>query len=238
MSEEGGKMNREAPATVPSPANYFYGTFQGVANYQTPPSHSQSVLGFSQPIPPPGVPVVPPCYYPHGYQTVQGWMLAMEDDMKSQNLIKSFLFHFVGKRDKVILQQIWREFDNAALTKVSNLKPFPATTWGWPGLLGRTRCTGLMWFTIPMCVSSKGYIVAEGRPIREHRLPCCGMGIGWFMFIIGFFLGAIPWYIGAFLLLCAQLDYREKPGFIACTLAATLALVAVTLGVTKVNYTW
>ncbi|WMV40925.1 hypothetical protein MTR67_034310, partial [Solanum verrucosum] len=99
-----------------------------------------------------------------------------------------------------------------------------------------------------------GYIVAEGRPIREHRLPCCGMGIGWFLFIIGFFLGAIPWYIGAFLLLCARLDYREKPRFIACTLAvslfiscninsfilfyfifdlATLALVAVTLGVTK-----
>ncbi|MCD7472610.1 hypothetical protein HAX54_013891 [Datura stramonium] len=83
-----------------------------------------------------------------------------------------------------------------------------------------------------------GYVVAEGRPIREHRLPCCGMGIGWFLFIIGFFLGAIPWYIGAFLLLCVRLDYREKPGFIACTLAATLALVAVTLGVTKTNYSW
>lgn len=41
-------------------------------------------------------------------------------------------------------------------------------------------------------------------------------------FIIGFFLGAIPWYIGAFLLLCARLDYREKPGFIACTLAVSL----------------
>lgn len=159
MSEEGGKMNRDAPATVattgePLPANYYYGTFQGVANYQTPPSQSQPVFGFPQPIPPPGVSVVPPCYYPHGYQTVQG------------------------------------------------------------------------------------YAIAEGRPIREHRLPCCGMGIGWFLFIIGFFLGAIPWYIGAFLLLCARLDYREKPGFIACTLAATLTLVAVTLGVTKANYTW
>ncbi|XP_055820089.1 60S ribosomal protein L18a-like protein [Solanum dulcamara] len=159
MSEEGGKMNREAPATVatsgePLQANYYYGTFQGVANYQIPPSQSQPVFGFPQPIPPPGVSAVPPCYYPHDYQTVQG------------------------------------------------------------------------------------YAVAEGRPIREHRLPCCGMGIGWFLFVIGFFLGAIPWYIGAFLLLCARLDYREKPGFIACTLAATLALVAVTLGVAKANYTW
>ncbi|CAK9133951.1 unnamed protein product [Ilex paraguariensis] len=57
-------------------------------------------------------------------------------------------------------------------------------------------------------------------------------------FIIGFFLGAIPWYIGAFLLLCVRVDYREKPGLIACTLAAILALVAVTLGVTKATHSW
>ncbi|XP_060179096.1 large ribosomal subunit protein eL20z-like [Lycium barbarum] len=161
--EEGEKMNKAAAASgEPFPArnNNYYGTFQGVANYQTitPFSQqSQAVFGFPQPIPPPGVsPVVPPnCYYPHGYQT-----------------------------------------------------------------------------------AVEGYAVAEGRPIREHRLPCCGMGIGRFLFISGFFLGAIPWYIGAFLLLCARLDYREKPGFIACTLAATLALIAVTLGVTKASYPW
>ncbi|XP_059304167.1 large ribosomal subunit protein eL20z-like [Lycium ferocissimum] len=162
--EEGEKMNKAAaPATAasasgePFPArnNNYYGTFQGVANYQTPPPQSQAVFGFPQPIPPPGVSVVPSHYYPHAYQT-----------------------------------------------------------------------------------AVQGYAVAEGRPIREHRLPCCGMGIGWFLFIIGFFLGAIPWYIGAFLLLCTRLDYREKPGFIACTLAATLALIAVTLGVTKTSYTW
>ncbi|KAM3218244.1 60S ribosomal protein L18a-like protein isoform X2 [Capsicum annuum] len=161
MSEEGGKMNRDtaAPATAiavsgePLLANYCYGTFQGVASYQSPPPlQSHPVFGFPQPIPPPAVCAVPPCYFPHGYQTVQG------------------------------------------------------------------------------------YAVAEGRPIREHRLPCCGMGIGWFLFIIGCFLGAIPWYIGAFLLLCVRLDYREKPGFIACTLAATLALVAMTLGATKASY--
>ncbi|MCD9646746.1 hypothetical protein HAX54_036903 [Datura stramonium] len=78
MSEEGGKMNRDAQATAaasgePLPANYYYGTFQGVANYQTPPSQSQPVFGIPQPIPPPGVSPVPPCYYPHGYQTVQGF---------------------------------------------------------------------------------------------------------------------------------------------------------------------
>ncbi|CAK7350233.1 unnamed protein product [Dovyalis caffra] len=48
------------------------------------------------------------------------------------------------------------------------------------------------------------YAVMEGRPLREDRLPCCG---------------GIPWYVGAFLLLCAQLDYREKPGYVACAIA-------------------
>ncbi|KAL6201971.1 hypothetical protein ACLB2K_025683 [Fragaria x ananassa] len=41
-----------------------------------------------------------------------------------------------------------------------------------------------------------GYAVAEGRPVRERRLPCCGLGLGWCLFIIGFFLAAIPWYVG------------------------------------------
>uniref|UniRef100_A0A5B7B0X1 60S ribosomal protein L18a-like protein n=1 Tax=Davidia involucrata TaxID=16924 RepID=A0A5B7B0X1_DAVIN len=81
-----------------------------------------------------------------------------------------------------------------------------------------------------------GYAVAEGRPVRERRLPCCGVGIGWFLFIIGFFLGAIPWYVGAFILLCARIDYREKPGYIACTVAAILATIAVILGATHEDW--
>lgn len=40
-------------------------------------------------------------------------------------------------------------------------------------------------------------------------------------FIIGFFLAAIPWYVGAFLLLCARVDYREKPGLVTCTIAVS-----------------
>ncbi|XP_007022107.2 PREDICTED: 60S ribosomal protein L18a-like protein [Theobroma cacao] len=83
-----------------------------------------------------------------------------------------------------------------------------------------------------------GYAVAEGRPVRERRLPCCGIGIGWFLFIIGFFLGAIPWYIGLFILVCARIDYREKPGYIACTIAAILATIAIVLGVTKGAHDW
>ncbi|KAE8677315.1 60S ribosomal protein L18a-like isoform X1 [Hibiscus syriacus] len=80
-----------------------------------------------------------------------------------------------------------------------------------------------------------GYAVAEGRPVRERRLPCCGCGLGWFLFIIGFFLGTIPWYIGLLMLLCARerMDHREKPGYIACTIAAVLATIAIVLGVTK-----
>ncbi|GMJ11386.1 hypothetical protein like AT1G17080 [Hibiscus trionum] len=80
-----------------------------------------------------------------------------------------------------------------------------------------------------------GYAVAEGTPAREHRLPCCGCGFGWFLFIIGFFLGAIPWYIGLFMLLCVRkrMDHREKPGYVACTIAAVLATIIIIISVTQ-----
>ncbi|KDP37962.1 hypothetical protein JCGZ_04605 [Jatropha curcas] len=83
-----------------------------------------------------------------------------------------------------------------------------------------------------------GYAVIEGRPVREHRLPCCGLGMGWFLFIVGFFLGGIPWYVGTFIVLCVQVDYREKAGYVACAIASILAMIAVTLGVTKGAHTW
>ncbi|PRQ29430.1 hypothetical protein RchiOBHm_Chr5g0013801 [Rosa chinensis] len=83
-----------------------------------------------------------------------------------------------------------------------------------------------------------GYAVVEGRPVRERRLPCCGLGSGWLLFIMGFFLGGIPWYIGTFILLCVRVDYREKPGYVACTLASILAVLAITLGLTKRTHNW
>ncbi|PKA61234.1 60S ribosomal protein L18a-1 [Apostasia shenzhenica] len=64
-------------------------------------------------------------------------------------------------------------------------------------------------------------VVAQGESSGMPRLPCFGLGAGWFLFIIGFFLAAIPWYAGAFILSCAKIDYREKPGFIACTIAVS-----------------
>ena len=43
-------------------------------------------------------------------------------------------------------------------------------------------------------------------------------------FIVGFFLAAIPWYVGAFILLCVRVDYREKPGYVACTIAVSKSI--------------
>ncbi|XP_059441542.1 large ribosomal subunit protein eL20z-like isoform X3 [Corylus avellana] len=60
-----------------------------------------------------------------------------------------------------------------------------------------------------------GYAVAEGIPVRERRLPCCGIGVGWFL-----------------------IDYREKPGYIGCTVASILAILAVILGATKGADDW
>ncbi|KAK9056876.1 hypothetical protein SSX86_024243 [Deinandra increscens subsp. villosa] len=83
------------------------------------------------------------------------------------------------------------------------------------------------------------YAIAEGRPVRERRLPCCcGIGVGWCLFISGFFLAAIPWYVGAFILLCARFDHREKPGYVACLIAAILGTIAVILGVTSDDWDW
>ena len=73
---------------------------------------------------------------------------------------------------------------------------------------------------------------AGARGHKHDRLPCFGIGMGWFLFVLGFFLGAIPWYVGAFLLWCSRVDYREKPGYVACTIAAVLATIAVIIGAT------
>ncbi|CAL4909567.1 unnamed protein product [Urochloa decumbens] len=81
--------------------------------------------------------------------------------------------------------------------------------------------------------------VAEGRPVRMRRLPCCGLGLGWSLFIAGFFLAAIPWYVGAFIMICVRVhDHREKPGYVACTIAAAIAAIAILFGVTKGTHIW
>ncbi|KAJ3700916.1 hypothetical protein LUZ61_004621 [Rhynchospora tenuis] len=87
--------------------------------------------------------------------------------------------------------------------------------------------------------SVPGYnVTVEGREMRERRLPCCGIGIGWLLFILGFFLAAIPWYVGAIMLCFSRVDYREKPGYIGCTIAAVLATIAIVIGATKGADDW
>ncbi|KAG0454888.1 hypothetical protein HPP92_023810 [Vanilla planifolia] len=81
-------------------------------------------------------------------------------------------------------------------------------------------------------------LVAQGTPFKMERLPCCGLGIGWFLFVTGFFLAAIPWYAGALILLFSRTDYREKPGLIACIIAAVLAANAALMGLTKGVFPW
>ncbi|KAK8312469.1 hypothetical protein V6Z12_D01G044300, partial [Gossypium hirsutum] len=77
----------------------------------------------------------------------------------------------------------------------------------------------------------QAYQTVPGTPVRD-KLPCCGIGFGWFLFIIGFFIGGLPWYIRFFVLLCARIDDREKAGYIACTIAALLATITIILSAT------
>ncbi|CAN0891202.1 60S ribosomal protein L18a-like protein [Linum grandiflorum] len=79
---------------------------------------------------------------------------------------------------------------------------------------------------IPMPMST--VTVIEGPP----NLPCCGIGLGWFLFILGFFFG-LPWYIGAGALLCSKYDRREKPGYIACAVLAVIFTILIIISSTR-----
>ncbi|KAK2368357.1 60S ribosomal protein L18a protein [Trifolium repens] len=57
-------------------------------------------------------------------------------------------------------------------------------------------------------------------------------------FVIGFYLAAIPWYVGAIIVLFSRVDYREKPGYIACLIPAIVATIAIVLGATNVADDW
>ncbi|KAK8474544.1 hypothetical protein V6N13_032725 [Hibiscus sabdariffa] len=78
-----------------------------------------------------------------------------------------------------------------------------------------------------------GFPVEEAAPLRQPRLPVCGLGIGWSLFFLGFFFGGIPWYAGTFMLLCVRVDYREKAGYVACAIASVIAVIVITFGLTK-----
>ncbi|XP_018469292.1 60S ribosomal protein L18a-like protein isoform X3 [Raphanus sativus] len=83
------------------------------------------------------------------------------------------------------------------------------------------------------------YTVVEVRPVREHDVPCCGFGMGWFLFLMGFLFGGIPWYLGAVIILFTSVDHREKAGYVACSIASVVYLIAVMLGMAgNINIIW
>ncbi|XP_078174836.1 large ribosomal subunit protein eL20z-like [Carex rostrata] len=86
---------------------------------------------------------------------------------------------------------------------------------------------------------SHGYQTAPGyNATVEVREPLpCGIGIGWILFILGFFL-AIPWYVGAILLCASRKDTREKPGYVGCTVAAVIFTILVIIGETTGAHDW
>jgi len=43
-------------------------------------------------------------------------------------------------------------------------------------------------------------------------------------FIIGWFIGGVPWYVGTLILMFVQMDCREESGLIACTIAVSFLL--------------
>ncbi|KAI7756109.1 hypothetical protein M8C21_008765 [Ambrosia artemisiifolia] len=66
----------------PSAPPLEYGTFQGVHNYPPPPS---PVIGFPQPVPPPGGHSVHNNYV-HGYQAVTGYAVAEGRPVRERRL--------------------------------------------------------------------------------------------------------------------------------------------------------
>eukprot|EP00250_Pteridium_aquilinum_P010099 c19154_g1_i3 orf=368-937(-) len=84
----------------------------------------------------------------------------------------------------------------------------------------------------------QGYPVAEGTSvdIEYQRLPCCGIGFGWFLFLIGWFLATMPWFVGAFLLLCTRYDQRERIGLVCCTIGAFVSVIAIIASGSRERY--
>nr|XP_009389994.2 PREDICTED: 60S ribosomal protein L18a-like protein isoform X2 [Musa acuminata subsp. malaccensis] len=110
---------------------------------------------------------------------------------------------------------------------VPHHQPTPQTTSGY--------------HVIPVGYQSHLYpTFVDGIPMamRDPPLPFCGIGIGWALFVSGFFLASIPWYVGVFILLFVATDYREKPRLVACTVAAVLALIPLILNAFKFHVFW
>ncbi|KAJ6824926.1 60S ribosomal protein L18a-like protein [Iris pallida] len=199
-----------------------------------PPQHHPPAIGFPQPVPPPGA---AGAYYAYGYQAAP--VMQEEFEMSMMGELSFFLGLQIKQGSKgTFINQAKYTKDLLKLFELDSSKSMRtpmATT---------TKLDNDEDGTSVDIRKYRGYAaVVEGRPIREPgsrpRLPCCGIGLGWFLFIIGFFFAAIPWYFGAFILLCVRrFDHREKPGYVACTIAAVLAAIAILIGVTNGDDDW
>ncbi|CAL1373272.1 unnamed protein product [Linum trigynum] len=64
--------------------------------------------------------------------------------------------------------------------------------------------------------------------IIVERWTCCGMGYGWFLFVIGWIVCGIPWFVGFFILVFGRYERRERAGLLACaTFAVVVSVVAI-----------
>ncbi|KMZ62094.1 hypothetical protein ZOSMA_48G00130 [Zostera marina] len=93
------------------------------------------------------------------------------------------------------------------------------------------------------CPVAPPTVMTDGVPlklvrVRERSLPCCGLGLGWALFIAGFFLAAVPWYVGTVILFFVVIDHREKAGLVACTVGAALAAITTILGMSHRELFW
>ncbi|XP_024541999.1 60S ribosomal protein L18a-like protein isoform X2 [Selaginella moellendorffii] len=64
----------------------------------------------------------------------------------------------------------------------------------------------------------------------DEPLPCCGCGVGWCSFLLGFIV-PLFWYYGTFVFFFPrfQRDLRERPGFAACAIAALVFTVGLVI---------
>ncbi|CAN1218225.1 60S ribosomal protein L18a-like protein [Linum perenne] len=66
--------------------------------------------------------------------------------------------------------------------------------------------------------------------IFDNPLPCCGCGIGWFSFLLGF-VCPVLWYVSTILYFGSYYhkDPRERSGLAACAIAALVCTIAVAI---------
>lgn len=96
---------------------------------------------------------------------------------------------------------------------------------GYSKLLSKLQAGSVVGFT-PVysdgsTAATQSFLHAYDRP-----LPCCGCGMGWCLFLLGF-LFPLLWYYGTYVFYKppGQYDPRERPGLASCAIAALACTV-------------